>query len=313
MRVSTITIKPGSGVLPPGRLQAGQVVPVEVLSSKGEPVTVRVAGQIFPASGELPQAPAFFWARVESVSTDLLHLRRLAGAPEEAAQLASIARLLDLPAGTDTEKLLAEMLKWRLPLERAPAHRLLAEGRNLPPEERDSFWPARVWLETLTLHTDASKVRLALNYLLGRPDAAPQGQEALNQTLPLAPGQEMVSFFTFKNEALSGELFIMDEGAGKKTDRSFPQKLVVRVHSPVLQETWVYLARNPSGFTARVAVAEERFIRPVQETINVLRERLSALGYQLGEIHVSAQQAGSVCELLRPAGPVTYRPLNITV
>ncbi|RJQ32358.1 MAG: flagellar hook-length control protein FliK, partial [Peptococcaceae bacterium] len=153
----------------------------------------------------------------------------------------------------------------------------------------------------------------ALDYLLGRPDAAPQGQEILNRALPLAPGQETVSFFIFKNEELSGELFIVDEKAGKKADQSLPQALVVRVYSPVLQEIWVYLTQSPSGLTARVTVAEERFIQPVQETINALRKRLSALGYQLGEVYVSAQQVGSVCELFRPPGPMSYRPLNITV
>lgn len=313
MQISTIILQSGSEYVPSVRLQPGQLVPVEVPARKGSPAVVRVAGRVFPAGGELPPSPATFWARVESIKPGFLYLRRLDSPPEIKAQLASITGLLDLPHDPDTVKLLEEMLKRQLPLNRAVALRLLAEGKKLPPEERDAFWPARVWLEILTLEADTSAMRLAMDYLLGRSSASPQGQEVLNQALPLSPGQEMVCFFTFKNKELSGELFIVGERTGKKTGRDFPRGLVVRLQSPFMKETWVYLAQNTSGLTARVIVAEERFVQPVKEAGNVLRARLSALGYRLEDISVSARLVSSVCELLYPSGPVTYRPLNKTV
>ncbi|OAT79411.1 hypothetical protein A6M21_01385 [Desulfotomaculum copahuensis] len=284
-----------------------------MLEVNGAQATVRLAGQLFQATGELPPAGQSFWAVVESVKPDVLQLRKLDGPPVKPPAPAILVRLLDLPPGPDGPKLLGELLKWQLPLDRHLLLGLLSAGKNLTAAEKAVYWPVRAWLETLDIHADAAKVHQAINYLLGNDSATPKGQEVLNQAQPLFPGQEAVSFFTFQGANFNGELYIVDDRDGKKQAQKFPSGLVVRVHSPALGETWVHLVHNDGTLTARVAVAEERFVHPVQQAAHNLRTKLTALGYRVGEIQVTARPVHSICELLRPDLEPTYQPLNTTV
>lgn len=286
---------------------------VEVLETNGTQATVRIAGQLFRATGELPPAVNKFWAVVESVKPDGLQLRRLDNPPELAPAPATLARLLDLPPGPDGANLLGELLKWQLPLERNLVFMLLAGGKNLTPEERTAYWPVRTWLETLDIHADPAKLRPALDYLLGNSNASANGQEVLNQAHPLFPGQEMISFFSFRGTNLNGELYIIDDRDGKNQEHSFPSGLVVRVQSPALGETWVHLVHHEGTLTARVAVAEERLVDTVKQAGHSLRTKLATLGYRVGEIQVTARPVHSICELLRPGAEPAYQPLNTTV
>lgn len=313
MQISGIFLKPGSEFHPQNCLQPGQMVQVEVLGIKNGVATVRIAGQTFVATGHMPSPPATFWALVREVSAETLHLQHLTGTPDQDVALTTMAKVLNIPAGPETSRLLKEMVKWHLPLDRSLVEMLFSAARATPPEERVAFYAARVWLETLDLHRDPVRVRQALAYLLGKDDATPRGQEVLNQALPLFPEQEMVSFFTFRGKGLYGELYIVNGRAGKKGEQDFPLALVVRVKTPVLGETWVYLAWGKAGLTARVAVAKENFVSLFKKAAGELRDRLAALGYSIDDIQVTARKISCICELLHPHEPPPYRPVNALV
>ncbi|SHF16323.1 hypothetical protein SAMN02745218_01600 [Desulfofundulus australicus DSM 11792] len=312
MQVPGIFLKPADNLLAATSLQPGQVVQVEVLGVENGLATVRIGGQTFTATGEIPSPPATFRALVREVTVNTVHLQYLSGIPEGDA-LTTMAGALGLATEPETTKLLQEMIRWQLPLERSLVEMLLSAARELPPRERAAFRAARVWLETLDLRADPVRVREALAYLLGKDEATPRGQEVLNQAVPLSPDQEMVSFFTFRGKGLHGELYLVDNRAGKKGEQDFPLALVVRVETPVLGATWVYLSGSGKELAARVTVAEEKFVPPFARAAGELKDRLAALGYTLGDIQVTARKISCICELLRPGEPQPYRPVNTLV
>jgi len=313
MQIAGIVLRPEGAPDGPVLLAPGRTVAVEVLQINGGRAMVKIAGRVFQAAGDLPAAADIFQAVVEETGPDVIKLRRTDGPPEQTPTPETLARQLGLPPGPDGSKLVGELLKWQLPLDRRLVLLLLAGGKDLTPEERTAYWPVRAWLETLDIHTDPSGLRTALDYLLGNDRATPQGQEVLNQARPLFPGQEMVSFFTFRGAGMHGELYIIDERGGKKQAPDFPAGLVLRVQSRVLGETWVHLLQNDGVLTARVSVAGERLVHPVREAARALRAKLAALGYRVGEIRVDCRPVRSICELLRPDAEPSYRPLNATV
>ncbi|MQL52577.1 hypothetical protein GFC01_09945 [Desulfofundulus thermobenzoicus] len=317
MQIPGIILQPAPGLQPARQIQPGQLVPVEVLSLEGGSAAVRVAGQVMWAGGEVATLPARFWAQVTAVTPEMLHLQRLTETPTMETAVFNPTRLLNLPAGPDTDQLLQEMFRWRLPLDRSLALTLLRSAAELPPEERPAFLAARAWLETLDLKTGPAGVRTALAYLLGETWASPRGQEILNGAVPLFPGQEMISFFTFRGRDGSGELYLVEKESGdsreQKNGRKFPLALVVRVDTPALGETWVYLARKEAGLTARVNVSAESFVPLFQKAAAGLKDRLAALGYRVEDIQVAARPVKCVCQLLHPEGLPPYRPLDAVI
>ncbi|WP_027356176.1 flagellar hook-length control protein FliK [Desulfofundulus thermocisternus] len=312
MQISGIFLNPAVELQTATSLQPGQVVRVEVLGVENGLATVRIGGQTFTATGEIPSPPATFRALVREVTVNTVHLQYLNGIPEGDA-LTTMAGALGMATEPETIKLLQEMVRWQLPLDRSLVEMLLSAARELPPRERAAFLAARVWLETLDLRADPVRVREALAYLLGKDEATPRGQEVLNQAVPLSPDQEVISFFTFRGQELYGELYLVDERHGRKGEQDFPLALVVRVETPALGATWVYLARSGKELVARVTVAEEKFILPLARAAGELKDRLAALGYTLADIQVTARKISCICELLRPREPQPYRPVNTLV
>ena len=309
--VNRVALQPGLTWRLPWYLRPGQMILVETLAVTGPEAVVRVAGQTFNARGELPSSPATFWALVEEVTPETLYLRHLG--PETTAELspADLARLLNLPADKETVQLLQEMLKRGLPLERQKMLKLLAEGRELPETEREAFWAARAWLETLNLEDDPAKVRLALNYLLRRSEASPQGQETLNRAQPLLPNQEAISFFTFRGEDFSGEVYLVSRDAAPEDE--LPVGVVVQVTTPCLGETWVCLTESTAGLTLKVVMAGEQLLEPAKKESKVLQQKLTALGYQIKQATVTTRPVKMILDLLETAGTPGYRPVNAVV
>ncbi|MEW6183523.1 MAG: hypothetical protein AB1500_10175 [Bacillota bacterium] len=310
--VNRVTLQSGAALRLPWHLRAGQMVLVEMLAITGPEAVVRVAGQTFNARGELPSAAANFWALVEEINGDTLNLRRLSSGVTEELFPEDIARLLDLPADKDTVRLLGEMLKKGLPLERQMILRFLAEGKALPENERDAFWAARLYLETLDLREAPEKFRLAVDYLLQRNDAAPQGQEALNSAQALIPGQELLRFFTFTGREVFGELYVIYKD-GNAESQGTTAGLAIQVNSPRLGQTWVYLEESLDGLTVRVVVAGEQFLQPASATVETLSEKLTALGYRVNQVTAVARMVRDVFDLIKPSEAPGYRSLNTVV
>lgn len=310
--VDRVILQPGLTWRLPWYLRPGQMILVEALAVTGPEAVVRVAGQTFNARGELPSAPAAFWAVVEKVTPETLYLRQ--AAPETTAELspADLARLLNLPADKETVQLLQEMLKRGLPLERQKILKLLHEGREIPEAERESFWAARVWLETLNLEDDPAKIRPALDYLLRRQMASPQGQETLNRAQPLLPDQEAISFLTFRGEEFSGEVYIISRETPSREDQ-LPTGVVVQTTTPLLGETWVCLSEKTTGLILKVVVALERFLEPAAEELGALQQKLVEMGYPVQQATVTTQPVQTVLDFLETGGTPGYRPVDAVV
>lgn len=310
--VNRVTLQPGAALRLPWHLRSGQMVFVEMLAITGPEAVVRVAGQTFNARGELPSAAANFWALVEDISGETLNLRRLSSGSTEELFPEDLARLLELPADKDTVQLLGEMLKKGLPLERRTILRFLAEGKTLPENEREAFWAARLYIETLDLRESPEKLRLAVDYLLQRNEAAPQGQEALNSAQALIPGQEILRFFTYTGKDIFGELFVIYKDGNAEAQNS-PAGLAIQVNSPRLGQTWVYLVENEEGLTVRVVVTGEQFLQPASSAVESLEEKLKAMGYRVNQVTAVTRPVRNVFDLLQPPEVPGYRSLDTVV
>ncbi|MGQ9511956.1 MAG: hypothetical protein ACUVTA_01880 [Thermodesulfitimonas sp.] len=315
--ISRVAFPPGLSWRPPWYLRPGQMVMVETVSVTGPGAVVRIAGQTFNARGELPAAPATFWALVEAITGETLHLRRISNALTEEMTPEDLARLLELPPDRDTVNLLREMLKYRLPLERRFILRLLAEGHAFPEEERDAFWAARLYLENLDLREDAAKLRLAADYLVrSRTAREPTrelaaGQELLNAARPLTPGADLLRFFTFWGPEGSGEAFLVEKDGGS-SENSLLAGIIVQVSSPVLGETWICLIEDAGGYTLRVAVSQE-WAAIAMEALEILKTRLGELGYRVASASVSTRPVRTVFDALQDPETTGYRPVNAIV
>lgn len=316
--VSRVTLPTGLSWRLPWYLRPGQMVMVETISVTGPEAVVRIAGQTFNARGELPTAPATFWALVEAITGETLHLRRIGSDLTEEMRPEDLARLLELPPDRDTVNLLREMLKYRLPLERQFILRLLAEGRAFPEEERSSFWAARLYLENLDFREDAAKLRLAVDYLVrSRTAGQPArelvaGQELLNGARALTPGADLLRFFTFRGPEGSGEVFLVEKD-GDGPEGGLPAGIVVQVSSPALGETWVCLLQDIGGYTLRVAVSQEWAAAIAAEALEILKTRLGELGYRVAGTSVSTRPVRTVFDALQDTETTGYRPVNAIV
>ncbi|MEW6446843.1 MAG: hypothetical protein AB1426_01925 [Bacillota bacterium] len=315
--VDRVSLHPGAAWRLPWHLRPGQMVLVEMLAGTGPEAVVRIAGQTFNARGELPNSPAVFWAMIEEIREQTLHLRRLS--PEITADLSpeDLARLLELPVDKDTVQLVKEMLRRGLPLDRRAIMRLLTEGRALPEAERESFWAARLYLETLDLREDAEKVRRAADYLMRRNEAGLRdlsaGQEALNRAQALDPSQDVLRFFLFLGAESFGEVYLIQRNNGGG-EQELPVGLVVQVTTLVLGETWVYLSQeSTANYSLKIAVTDERFLTPATEMARALQEKLTAIGYRVNTVSVAACPAKTVFDVIEPAETANYRALDAMV
>lgn len=311
--VDRVSLQPGMTWRLPWHLRPGQMVLVEMIALTGPEAVVRIAGQTFNARGQLPSPPATFWAMIEEIRRQTLHLRRLS--PEVTADLSpeDLARQLQLPEDKDTVRLLKEMLRRGLPLDRGAIIRFLAEGKALPEAERDSYWAVRLYLETLDLREDAEKVRRAAEYLMRRELAGPEGQATLNRAQALDPSQDLLRFFTFLGLESFGEVYLIHQG-GRGEGPELPAGLVVQVTTPVLGETWVYLSKKSTdNYALKITVADERFLPPAAEMADALRQKLTAAGYPVRHVAVAPCSAKTVFDIIEPAGTAGYRALNAMV
>lgn len=300
----------------PWYLRPGQMVMVETVALTGPEAVVRVTGQTFNARGDLPAAPATFWALVEAVTGETLYLRRVGQELTEELSSADLARILDLPPDKDTLNLLSELLRRKLPLDRRLITRLLAESRTFPEDKRDAFWAVRLYLENLDIQEDATKLRLATNYLLRQADLSAEelaaGQEILNSARALAPGADLLRFFTFAGSAVFGEAYLIERD-GRTSESTLPVGIVVQVTGPRLGEMWLCLLETNSGYSLKILVGEEQVLAPVTAGVGELKEKLTHLGYQITQVTITHRQVRTVFEALDLPGAASYRPVDTVV
>jgi hypothetical protein len=286
---------------------------MEVLSLAAGEAKVRLAGQVLTARGSLPPTVGTFWVRVEQAKPTLVELRLLAEPRAEERRLADVAAALGLPSTSEVDELVRTLVKWRLPLQPALARRFLNEARDVPQEERALFWEARAWLETLSLSHDPQKLADALSYLLRRADARPEGQAALNQALPLIPGQESVRFFSLRAREGEGELYVLfDRKESAPIEERVP-RLILRFTTRAWGEIWVGLTLTGKNIAAYVSSSDPTALKLAQSARERLAARLDKLGFNLAAFRVSRRNIGTVLDVLGPAQKAQYQGLDVSV
>ncbi|WP_156896608.1 flagellar hook-length control protein FliK [Desulfovirgula thermocuniculi] len=146
------------------------------------------------------------------------------------------------------------------------------------------------------------------------PPDAPSGNPAVPGAPPVgACGAEAPAFRTVQLLAFQeGELYLLEERRGSDTGRG-PAALALRLRTPNLGETWVYLAAWGGALSLKVLAGSEGLLPLFEEGGDELKERLLALGFGRLHLEVATQKSGGLEDLLAGAAPPPYRPLDARV
>jgi hypothetical protein len=294
-------------------LAPGQVVRLQLVEPGLNGAIVSLDGRLFRAAGVLPARPGErFWAMVEKVQSEQVTVRHLA--PLEAGSSGppgkELLLALGLSPGADTEALLRELLRRRLPVDRELVFRLLAVGRDLPQYGGKELWPVLAWLQTLELPLSQGALAKVLAYILDwNPD--PDGQELLNQGRS-GTGRDAVQAYALNGgERLQGQVYLVFPGDGPEPEAGV--RVVLHLRSSFFGEFWVGLEMDHTGLGGRLITPEARWAGRFQEAVGLLEERLAGLGYPVRPITVEVRQVSSVAELLVGLVSPVYVPLDIRV
>lgn len=299
-------------------LAPGQVVRLQLVEPGINGGIVSLAGRLYRAAGALPARPGErFWALVDQVRADQITVRHVqpaqAGRGEAAA--GDLARVLGLPTGGDTEQVIRELLRWKLPVDRESVLRILAASRELLPlAGYTGFWPALVWLQTLAVGPRAEAGALAkiLAYLLGAREAEPEGQELLNQARS-RPGQEAVQALALSGgERFQGQLYIVTADGGEDEPEA-GVKLVLHCRSRAFGEFWVCLEFGEHWLRGQLVTPEESQAAFFRRAVALLEASLADLGYQVQPFTVETRRVDSVVDFLAGTGFAGYVPLDIRI
>jgi hypothetical protein len=307
----------GGGLYLPRDLAPGQVVRLQLVEPGINGGIVSLGGRLYRAAGVLPARPGErFWALVDQVRADQITVRHVqpvqAGRGEAAA--GDLARVLGLPTGGDTEQVIRELLRWKLPVDRESVLRILAAGRELSLAGYAGFWSALVWLQTLAVGPRAETGALAkiLAYLFGAREAEPEGQELLNQARS-RPGQEAVQSLALNGgERFQGQLYIITAGSGEDEPEA-GVKLVLHCRSRAFGEFWVCLELGENGLRGQLITPEESQAAFFRRAVALLEASLADLGYQVQPFTVETRRVNSVVDFLAGTGLADYVPLDIRI
>ncbi|MDI6906703.1 MAG: hypothetical protein QMC81_04325 [Thermoanaerobacterales bacterium] len=300
-------------------LRPGQVVRLVVVEAAHDGAIVSLGGRLFRAEGELPARPGeAFTALVESAAPHEIRVRPLpaGGTREAAGPTGDLLRALELPSGRESEHVVRELLRQRLPVARETVLRLLAEMRGVPEQERAAWVSSRVWLESLGWERP-EHLRAALEYLLGRASATPEGHEALNRAQP-PTGQDPVYVLSLNGgERFNGQVFVRRGGQGKPgAGRETAVRLVVRLETRSLGEVWCRLDLDGGGLAARICLADEQAAERARAATPNLERLLAGTGYAVRGVAVERRRVTGPAELLFDGGEgkqALYRPLDARV
>ncbi|MGC7846733.1 hypothetical protein ACP3TJ_06655 [Desulforudis sp. 1088] len=261
----------------------------------------------------------------------------------------NLASLIGLPKGADTDLVIRAFLRWGLPIDPQAVRDLLAEMKNVPQHLRTVWIEARVWLSGLNWPRESAagatglpgqqelaqgreqegavylkagtqenmdgrvavgdRMARAMDYLLGRENAGPEGLQALNRAeAPAGQGQVFAAHLNAM-PFFEGRVFWLDEPVKQANGKERPARVVLHVRSNTLGDLWVDLEFNERGLNAGVYLQDEKTAGLARRWAPVLEEQLKALGLELQRVAVEQRDIRSPLGLLLP-GEVSYEPIN---
>lgn len=300
------------------QLAVGQVVRLHLVEHGNNGAIVSLVGKLFRARGVLPvRTGERFWAVVDSICRDRIEVRHIAPAPpgNKDVALPELARTLGLPNDRSTELVLQELLRWRLPFIKDIVTDLATHIKALPDHEKQAYLAARSMLMALNLPEQASVREMVFDYLLGRPEACPEGQELLNRASFTQPDQGIMQALSLNiGEALGGDLFIVMPRTNNIDVFHDRIKLVIGLDTVLFGSIWVELEFNKGVLWVRVIIDDERFVELFRREVNLLKRWLAEGGLIMCSIKVEAGSIKSVAELLCcREEPGIYVPLDTRV
>ncbi|MGI6129656.1 MAG: flagellar hook-length control protein FliK [bacterium] len=310
--VSTLGTAPSLQTLP---LQPGQVLPASLLTADDGKSNLLLQGRIYTATGALPAEPGAFWVQVQKVEQEKIEIKVLSALCGQDLDIKLLGKALNVKVNKETQAVIKHLLRWRLPLSRELVQGFITSTNNVPTDSRPAVWASLAFIKSLALNKEPQKVSAALKYILRHPKAAPEGQEAINQTHPLYLDQEVVRALVFQAGQNEGEVFIVSRYQGQESHHENNQirSLMIRLSTALWGQIWIQLTINGNELTAKVVAENTSFLSLAQEAEPELKKRFRVIGWELAAITTSKQKITSVAELMEPRGPDNYRPLDALV
>ena len=167
----------------------------------------------------------------------------------------------------------------------------------------------------LALKDNPKKMAAAVNYLLRRAGATAEGQQIINRSRPMNPGQEAVYILSFIRGKDEGDIFIIhpDEKSEGKKPLASPRLLVIRLFTAVWGQVWIQLAFQDRTITARVWAENSPFLPLARAAELKLKDRINAAGWELVKLTVAEQKIATIADLIEPPEPGSYRSLDTLV
>ncbi|MBO8128280.1 MAG: flagellar hook-length control protein FliK [Peptococcaceae bacterium] len=308
----------GAGFTAPRWLGPGQVVRLTLVERGIGGGIVSLAGKLMRAQGHLPSQPGTsFWALIEDVSHGEIRVRRAGDAPGRDGMTArDIVKLLGLPPGRDSAFIVQQLLLRQQPVDAEWVRRMLREGAALPPDEREAFWQAQVWLRSLNVTSEAGALQKVLRFVLGDERAEPEGQAILNGSQEAHSGTEsLLALFLSGGERLQGRVFLQRYGgngdASENTDG--PLRIVLDLENRVLGGLWVVLQYENRELSGEIVPSDDRFARVLENALPELQAALAEAGFRVGDFRVGLRQVRSVFDLLKTTDEIRYVSLDVKV
>lgn len=300
------------------QLTAGQVVRLQLVEHGLNGAIVSLAGKLFRAQGVLPaRAGEKFWAVIDKITGDRIEVRHISPAPAGSKDvfLPDVARVLGLPLDEETEQVLREFLRWRLPLDKNIIAEQTAQIRALPGSERAAYLATAGLVMSLGLPDAPALQEKVMAYLLGRPGAGPEGQELLNQALFSHSEQAKIMALSLNGGAIfQGQLFLIMPRPGGIDVQNRPVRLVLNLETSVLGEIWIDLDLNGRQLRGTIILPDQQYLQLFSQKTYLLAERLTGAGFSRCSLQVEVGRIGSVAELLGSrVEPKKYLPLDIRV
>ncbi|MEW5953461.1 MAG: hypothetical protein AB1815_06930 [Bacillota bacterium] len=299
------------------QLSAGQVARLQLVEHGLNGAIVSLAGKLFRARGALPaRAGERFWAVIDSIAGDRIEVRHISPSPAGSRDvcLPDVARVLGLPGDYETEMVLRELLRWRLPLDKNLIAGLTIRVKDLPASERAAYLAAAGLALSLRLPDEPAAREKVVAYLLGCAGAGPEGRELFNQASLNHPEHgKMLALSINGGESWQGQLFlIMPRSRGLDVSEG-PVRLILSL-TTTAGEIWVDLGLSGKQLQGKVILPDQQFFPLFSRGKHLLEERLTRAGFTPGSIQVEVSSIGSVAELLvSRAEPERYLPLDIRV
>lgn len=287
MKVNLIQLPTINGRLQqPIQVAAGQVIRVQVVKAEGNQVWLQLGGHVVKADARVKISPGeHLQLQVASVRPDLIEMKVLPeGLP--AGKAASLISELGLPNNPVTKDVVAQMIRFGLPLSPAAIMELYTFVKSR--QFRGDVVQMLAWLKSIGVKAagDQDVQALAALKRFLRGDMTENEEirffQFLNQT-----SNETLGAFNIRGWPLEGgHIYMVTRGSRPVRPGADDVRVLVRIDSVSLQELWFQLELIGEQLNVSIHCQTEAARQALEGTGEKLQRALQSAGYRTGDFQI---------------------------